>query len=317
MQPQSFDELPTPELNSEAIDFQAASECFSELRKLRRQDLATLGVTTRHQGRTVPTMGGIILFGKDRTNHAQDAWIQAGRFDGTDKAHFFDRAEFREYPVTAIEHAIAFVERNTRLGATIGRIKRRDVPAVPPSALREAMVNAVVHTDYAQRGAPIRVSVFDDRVEIENPGILLPGLTIDDMRDGSRIRNRVIGRVVQELGLVEQWGTGIQRMTRACVEAGLPAPEFVETAARFRVTLRTDTIDKPIVNAIDRRILAFLNHADGRSTADVAKHILITTRATQTRLARLANLGLAAVVGTNARDPRRKWYVGANARHLS
>ena len=144
----------------------------------------------------------------------------------------------RDYPVNAIEHAIGFVERNTSLGAEIGRDRRRDLPAVPPVALREAIVNAVAHADYAQRGAPIRVAVFDDRIEIENPGILLPGLTIDDLHLGvSRLRNRVIGRVLRELGLIEQWGSGVQRMTAACRDAGLAPPAFEEVATRFRVTV--------------------------------------------------------------------------------
>ena len=181
----------------------------------------------------------------------------------------------------------------------------------PPLALREAMVNAVVHAGYALSGAPIRVSVFDDRVEIENPGMLLPGLTTDDLREGvSRIRNRVIGRVFQELGLVEQWGTGIQRMSRAGVDAGLPDPEFDELASRFRVTLRTESTHEPVTDETSRRILAFLNAHNGRSTAEIAKHIGLTSRTTQTRLARLADLGLAVAVGSSPRDPRRKWYAG-------
>lgn len=311
---QSYDEQPASEFNSEAIDFRAASEYFAELRTLRRKDLETLGVVTRHQGRIVPTIGGMLLFGKERMLIAPDAWIQAGRFDGTDKAHLVDRAEFREYPVTAMEHAIAFVERNTQLRASIGRLRRKDSRAVPPSALREAMVNAVVHADYAQRGAPMRVSVFDDRIEIENAGILLPGLTIDEMREGvSRIRNRVIGRVFQELGLVEQWGTGIQRMMRACVEAGLPEPEFAELGLRFRVTLRTEAIQPADTDAVDRRLLSFLHTESGRSTAEIAKHLGLSSRAVQTRLARLSDLRLAVVVGSGPRDPRRKWHVGARS----
>ena len=88
-------------------------------------------------------------------------------------------------------------------------------------ALREAIVDSAVHADYAQRGAPIRVAVFDDRVEIENPGLLPPGLTVEDLRRGvSKLRNRVMGRVFQELGLIEQWGSGIQRSER---RAGTPA----------------------------------------------------------------------------------------------
>jgi ATP-dependent DNA helicase RecG len=68
--------------------------------------------------------------------------------------------------------------------------------------LREAVINALVHTDYSQRGAPIRVAFFDDRIDIENPGILLPGMTIEDMKQGiSKIRNPVIARVFRELEL--------------------------------------------------------------------------------------------------------------------
>jgi hypothetical protein len=130
---------------------------------------------------------------------------------------------------------------------------------VPPAALREALVNAVVHADYARSGAPIRVAVFDDRVEVENPGVLLAGLTIEDIREGvSRVRNRVMARVFHELGLVEQWGTGVQRMVASCVEAGLPDPEFAELGFRFRVTIRTDRSAAPALDRIDDRIVSYL-----------------------------------------------------------
>jgi len=62
------------------------------------------------------------------------------------------------------------------------------------------VINAIVHADYSQEGAPIRVSFFYDRIEIENPGILLPGMTVEDVKQGvSRIRNRVIARVFSVL----------------------------------------------------------------------------------------------------------------------
>lgn len=96
-----------------------------------------------------------------------------------------------------------------RRGAEFGRVTRRDLPTVPPVALREALVNAVVHTDYSQRGAPIRIAVFSDRVEVENPGIPLPGLTTEELHEGvSRLCNRVIARTFKELRLIERWGSG-------------------------------------------------------------------------------------------------------------
>jgi predicted HTH transcriptional regulator len=132
----------------------------------------------------VPTTVGILLFGRERLDRFPDAYLQAGRFAGAGRANLADRAELTAYPVLAIEQAVGFVERNTRLGMTIDRVRRHDLPAVPPAAVREELVNAIAHADYAQRGAPIRVAVFDDRIEVENPGILLPGLTMDDPLDG-------------------------------------------------------------------------------------------------------------------------------------
>lgn len=306
---EGFDQEPLADLDSEAIDFGAASQCFAERRPLRRKDIETLGLVRRYQERMVPTAGGILLFGRDRLARFPDAYLQAGRFAGADRANLADRTELTDYPVLAVEQAVGFVERNTRLGMTVGRVRRRDLPAVPPAALREALVNAFAHADYAQHGAPIRVAVFDDRVEIENPGILLPGLTMDDMRDGvSRVRNRVIARVFKELGLVEQWGTGVRRMIAACEAAGLPAPEFAELGFRFRVTIRTERIGQPTLDRVEDRIVTFIREGDGRSTAEIAKHVGLSTRATQHRLAALAGRSLIVVVGSGPRDPRRRWF---------
>ncbi len=306
---ETFDEQPIPDLDSESIDFAVASQSFAERRSLRRQDLEALGLVSRRQGRTVPTVGGLLLFGRGRLSRYPDAWIQAGRFAGTDRTELVDRANLTDYPVTALEQAVSFVERNTRLGMSIGRLQRREVPAVPPAALREALVNAVVHADYAQRGAPIRVAIFDDRVEVENPGILLAGLTTEELREGlSRMRNRVLARVFNELGLIEQWGTGVQRKVDACTRAGLPEPEFAEVGLRFRVILRTEPIGPATFDAIEKRILDYVAEGEGRSTAAIARHVGPSTRATQHRLAELEQRGLIAVVGSGLSDPRRRLH---------
>jgi predicted HTH transcriptional regulator len=310
-----FDEEPLPDLGAEAIDVEAAARSFAASRTLRPRDLETLGLVRRVQGRLVPTVGGMVLFGRERLVHVPDAYQQVGRFAGTARVDLVDRADLTDYPVDAIEQAVRFVERNTRLGMSVGRVRRTDVPTVPPAALREALVNAVVHADYAQRGAPIRVAVFDDRVEVENPGVLLPGLTIPDLHDGvSRVRNRVLARVFKELGLVEQWGTGVRRMVAACVEAGLPEPAFAELGLRFRVTIRTDPSAAPSLDDVDERIVAFLGYDAGRSTAAIAAHVGLSTRAVQHRLASLSERGLVVVLGSGPRDPRRRWFAVGTTR---
>ena len=92
---EGFDEQPMPDLDSEALDFRAASESFAAVRTLARRDLETLRIVTEHQGRKVPTVGGMILFGRNRDRHFPDAWIQAGRFEGADRSRIVDRAEIR------------------------------------------------------------------------------------------------------------------------------------------------------------------------------------------------------------------------------
>lgn len=306
---ESFDEQPMPDLDSEALDFRAASESFASFRRLTRQDLATLHLVTNHQGRRVPTVGGMLLFGRDRSSHFPDAWIQAGRFAGVDKTRIADHAALRDLPVSAIEEAIQFIEKHSTHGATIGRVRRKERWNLPPLAVREALINAVAHADYSQRGAPIRVSIFDDRLEIENPGLLPSGLTIEDLERGvSKLRNRVIGRVFHALGLIEQWGSGVQRMIAACREAGLPPPRFEEIATRFRVTIYTERVSRPSVDTTDQTILDALSDGEGRLTSEIAAVIGLTSRATRTRLARLVESGLLREVGTGPQDPKRRYF---------
>jgi ATP-dependent DNA helicase RecG len=311
---ETYDEQPLPDLDSEALDFRVASELFAPRRVLTPTDLESLRMLTLHQGRLVPTVGGMLLVGRNRERYFPDAWIQAGRFSGIDRTNISDRAEYHQPPPVAVEAAIGFVQKHNEVAAEIGSVHREDRWKLPPTAVREALINAVVHADYAQIGGPIRVALFDDRLEIENPGLLPFGLTVEDMRRGvSRLRNRVIGRVFNELGLIEQWGSGIQRMTAACNDAGLPEPMLEEMGARFRVTISTIPVARPRIDPLDRQILELLAENDGLSTAQLARLIARSARATRTRLQSLIERGLVTTIASSSQDPGRRYY----ARQLS
>jgi ATP-dependent DNA helicase RecG len=308
---ESFDEQPLPELDSEALDFRVASELFAPLRRLKPHDQETLKLITRHQGRKVPTVGGLLLFGKDRERYFPDSWIQAGRFQGKDRSRIVDHVEIRTHLPLAVEQAIAFIRKHDMHGAEIGPVRRTERWGLPPTAVREAVINAVVHADYAQRGAPIRIAIFDDRLEVENPGLLPFGLTLEDLRHGiSKLRNRVLGRIFHLLGLIEQWGSGIERMTTACRDAGLDVPRLEEIGAHFRVTLYSRPKYKPRVDGVEKAILDALAGGKGLSTQEIAAKIKRSTRATRARLLALVARGLVAEVGTSPQDPRRKYFLG-------
>ena len=233
-----YDELPVLEADVADIDFQAVSEAFRTVRSLAESDMEKLRLLTSVQDRLVPTVGGMLLFGKRRDHFFPDAWIQCGRFMGTEKVDIFDHIDINVPLPMAVDEIMIFLKKHAMRSADLSEIRRRDVWSIPLSILREAIINAIVHADYSQRGAPIRVVFLDDRIEIENPGILLPGLTIADMKQGvSKIRNHVIARLFRELDLIEQWGTGVRRIFKEAEQQGLPEPEILEIGMRIRTVV--------------------------------------------------------------------------------
>ena len=234
----SFDEMPLPELSVDALDIEVARGLFKDQRELSENELLTLKLLKQVQGRLVPTIGGMLLFGIEREERFSDAWIQCGRFTGTTKSVIFDHIEIHEHLPIAVERIIEFIKKHAMRGADFSQIRRRDVWSIPLTIVREAVINAIVHADYSQIGAPLRVAIYDDRVEIENPGILLPGMTVEDVKQGvSKIRNRVIARVFRELDLIEQWGSGFRRILEEAEDKNLPEPTIEEIAMRVRFTV--------------------------------------------------------------------------------
>ncbi|MGC9030559.1 MAG: ATP-binding protein, partial [Desulfomonilaceae bacterium] len=192
--------------------------------------------------------------------------------------------------------------------AEIGRLRRTDIHEYPPLAVREALINAVVHADYSIGGMQIRLAVFDDRIEIANPGMLPFGITMEAALSGvSRLRNRVIGRVFRELGLIEQWGSGIGRMIAACNEAGIAAPSFEEIGNSFRVTLynkRTSPSEEKR-SLWQAELKEYLREHGEIGTAQAARLWNVSDRAARSRLQHLVKKGLLTEIGTGPKDPKR------------
>jgi predicted HTH transcriptional regulator len=102
----------------------------------------------------------MLLFGKDRVMIFPDAWRQCGRFIGTDRADIFDHIDIHEHLPVAVESIMEFLKKHAMRGADFSELRRKDVWNIPLTILREAVVNAIVHADYSQRGAPVRIAFF-------------------------------------------------------------------------------------------------------------------------------------------------------------
>jgi ATP-dependent DNA helicase RecG len=233
----SFDALPMADLDINALDLQAIRDDFPG-RTVDERMLQSLRILVKDQGRRVPSNGGILLYGIDRRQYFDDAWIQCGRFIGNDKADIFDHIDINVPLPKAVDEIMLFLKKHAMRGSDFSEIRRKDRWSIPVNILREVVINALVHADYSHRGTPIRIAFFDNRIEVESPGLLLPGLTVEDMKLGvSQIRNPVIARVFRELDLVEQWGSGIPGIFREVKANNLPEPLIEEMAGRVRFTV--------------------------------------------------------------------------------
>ncbi len=182
-----------------------------------------------------PTNTAILFFGKDPSEFITHHEIRIARFRGTTRSEFIDSQEIKGPIYKMLDSVETFFLRNTRLANKIVEFKRVDIPEYPFGAIREAVINAIAHRDYNQRGAPIMISIFDDRVEVRNPGGLLPGLNIKKLEGTHATRNQMICNIFHETMDMERFGTGIGKMKKLMKEHGLYAPELSEEGDFFVV----------------------------------------------------------------------------------
>lgn len=201
-----------------------------------RASLANLHVIGTDEGGVHPTVAGLLMFGHAPQALLPQATLQCARFSGTGVSRFLDRIEVGATIEQQIEQGVAFIERNIRHGTYIARVRHVDVDEYPLTAIREGLINALCHRDYYQSGTTVNLNIFSDRIEILNPGGLLPGLRSDQLEGQHRLRNYALGQLMYEAGLIERWGSGIRRMRLALEEAGLPPPQIEADRDWFRLT---------------------------------------------------------------------------------
>lgn len=235
----SYDQGPLPDLTVNSLDLEKIEKIFNGRGKEVNQDkLRSFGVLVPYGGKLVPSIGGLVLFGKsdELQTFLPDARVNCARFLGDNKANILDRYEVEGTILDALDTVPKFIARNTRLTAKFEGLYRHDIAEYPALAVREVLINALVHNDYSIIGSHIQIAIFDDRLEIQNPGMLPFGFTMEDLKSGlSRIRNRVIARVFHELKLMETWGSGYKRCVDDCRENDYPMPEWKELGTFVRV----------------------------------------------------------------------------------
>lgn len=206
----------------------------SEVKDVTKNILLSWGILKKDENEKIyPTNAYIYLTGQGGLR----SMIQCAVFKGTTRAVFLDRRNYEGPLWKQVEEAVQFVLRNIRMGCRLEGVYRQDIYELPPDSIRELIVNAVMNCSYIQN-SNIQVAIYDDRLEITSPGGLLPGVTIELMKEGfSKIRNRSLANAFAYMNLVEAWGSGIPKLMQAMQEYGLREPEFIDMEVAFRINL--------------------------------------------------------------------------------
>ncbi len=227
----------------------------AKIKDITKNTLLSWGILTEVQGEIFPTNAYALLTGQLRMQPV----IQCGLFKGKDRAYFADRKEFDGPIQNQVDAAYQYVLEKINMGMQIQGIYRQDVYELPTDSVRELIANAVAHRSYLEPGN-IQVAIFDDRLEVTSPGMLLNNVSIKKMMEGySKPRNPAIANAFAYMKIIEKWGTGIPRIFRECRDYGLPDPELIDFDGDFRVNMYRNNTNKASNESINESISESLN----------------------------------------------------------
>ena len=184
------------------------------------------------------TVAGALLFGRQPQRMLPTARMEFACFEGTVAGEvILDRKTVDGRLPQQLDQMERLLRLHLRDAGVIRGFEPEVQSELPPEMLRESLTNALVHRDYSL-SAPVRVILFEDRLEVHSPGQLPNGVTVENVRAGIHVeRNPIILSLMSKLGLMTRLGTGIVRIFRLAAERGLPEPELEERDTEFVVTL--------------------------------------------------------------------------------
>lgn len=248
----SWDAMICEAAQLEDIDAEKVKQFVEMTMQKRRRSLDTNAplaenlekMSLLQQGRL--TIAAVLLFGRNPQAFVSHARIKAGRFKS--ETVIVDEQEVTGTLFEQIEQAFAFIQKHLTVKLVIsGHLQREEVWDYPLPALREGLINAICHRDYAAPMAT-QIRIYDDQLMIWNPGSLPQNLHLDDLRKRhqSVLRNKLIGSIFYDAGLVEKWGSGTNRIIEECKKLGLPEPEWREQQGLI-LSLRKDRFTEDIL----------------------------------------------------------------------
>lgn len=258
------------------------------------------------------TNAAILLFGKNPQKFFLQSKIRCARYKGNTPIDFIDMKLIEGNAIDQVDDAEKFMLSHIKKAAKIVMFKREEVWEYPPDALREAIVNAVCHRDYSST-SDITIGIFDDRIEISDPGKLPEPLTPEDLKKTHKSvpRNPLVANAFFLIRNIEQWGKGTNKIVEWCVGHGLKEPDFREIAGGFLVTFyapsdilslvpqpaKTDLKELGLNERQIGSLTLMVNEKKTFTIADYAEKFKVNEKTARRDLKRLADMDFVEKVG--------------------
>jgi ATP-dependent DNA helicase RecG len=249
------------------------------------------------------TRAAFLLFGREPQRFLRSSEARVARFKGTEPLQFLDMQVIEGGLIAQRAAIMAFIQRHISMAAAVKGLEREERWEYPLEALREAVTNALCHREYRDPGN-VQVRIFDDRLEVWNPGTLPSELSLEALRRTHRSipRNRLIAHAFFLIKFIEQWGTGTLRMIAVCREAGLPEPEFAELSGAFVVTFRKSRLTREYLEGLglSPRQIAAVEYLRTRGRITKREYVAVTGASARTavdELRKLVDNGLLVPIG--------------------
>lgn len=192
-----------------------------------------------------PTNAAVVLFAKDTSDYPEME-LKMGYFRGRDKMVFIDNKMEVGNFFDLHEAGVSFLYRNLRLGGEVRGLRREDELEIPIEALREALTNALCHRQYERTNGSVSLAIYDDRVEIVNPGKFPPQLNAESIKQPheSYPYNKSIAQVLYLTTYLEKWGSGAKRMMEHCREHNVPEPEWIVENGTVKIVFKRPSVEE-------------------------------------------------------------------------
>jgi ATP-dependent DNA helicase RecG len=252
-----WDRLVPPDASTNDLDLDKIQRYAERAGSLATDDpwewLHRRGCVVRRGAEYVPTNAGLLLFARHVERHFPQCEVTLIRYPGLEPSDAWERDDIRDTLPEQIRKAQNWIMEHMRKGSRMAGLEREDWTEYPEGAVREMLVNAVAHRDYAIRGESIRIVMFANRLECYSPGRLPGHVTVHNIESERYSRNEVLVQVLSDLLLIERLGYGIDRIVKQMSSAQLPPPAFQETPAGFMVKLEGRAVGQAELVGVDTR----------------------------------------------------------------